>query len=176
MRDLSQYLGVQHMMGTGDLIEWQSKGVIGKGIMAVTGKNVSHSSLVVLSHYKGCDRRFIIEAVRTGLEFHFLSESLQHYDGKAWWWKLKPQFDDLRDKIGAWAFENLAMHIGYDFTGVLGQLFRRVSLDAKRYYCSEFVDAAYIHAGVIAPDPAGARRPGDFVPLGIFDAQAPILE
>lgn len=176
MRDLSQYEGVQPMMRTGDLVEWQSNGLIGRGIMSVTGRQVSHSSLVVLLPYQGSARRYVIEAIRTGLEFHLLSDNLRHYDGKAWWYRLKPQYDCKRDVIGTWAFDKLSQGVGYDFGGVLGQLFGRVSLDAGRYFCSELVDDAYIRAGVIMPDPAGARRPGDFTPLDIFDAQAPILE
>ena len=172
MRDLTQYDGLRPMIKTGDLVEFASNGVIGKSIMAVTGKQVSHSALVVRLPYLDSPRRFIIEAIRTGLEFQLLSDVLQHYDGRVIWYGLKKEHDDKRNFIGEWAFNELAKHKHYDFGGVVAQLWGRVSLDSKKYYCSEIIDAAYIEAGIIKPDPAGARRPGDFVPLGIFGSQA----
>jgi len=172
MRDLSQYDGLRNLIKTGDLVEFASNGIIGSSIMAVTGKGVSHSSIVIRLPYEGSPRRYIIEAVRTGLEFHLLSDVLQHYDGRVIWYGLKPEFDPKRAILGEWLFAELSQHKSYDFGGVIAQLFGRVSLDSKRYFCSEVIDAAYIAAGIIQPDPAGARRPGDFVPLGIFDSQA----
>jgi hypothetical protein len=172
MRDLSQYDGLRPLINTGDLVEFASNGIIGKSIMAVTGKDVSHCSLVVRLPYKDSPRRYIIEAIRTGVEFQLLSDVLQHYDGKAIWHGLKKEYDCKRDDIGEWAFNELSQHKSYDFGGVIGQLWGKVSIDSKRYYCSELIDAAYIAAGIIQPDPKGARVPGDFVPLGIFDSQA----
>ena len=172
MRDLSQYDGLRPLIQSGDLVEWASNGLVGKAIMAVTGKAVSHSSLVIKLPYKGTPRRYVIEAVRTGVEFRLLSEELQTYDGKAIWYGLKAEYDNLRDGIAEWAFNELASGKKYDFGGVLAQLWGKVSLDSKRYYCSELIDMAYIKAGIIQPSPKGVRVPGDFVPLGIFGSQA----
>ena len=172
MRDLSQYDGLRTLIKTGDLVEFASNGIIGKSIMAVTHKGVSHSSLVVRLPYKDSPRRYIIEAIRTGVEFQLLSDVLKHYDGKVIWYGLRKEYDDKRDGIGEWAFNELAKHKKYDFGGVIAQLWGRVSLDSRKYYCSELIDAAYIEAGIIKPDPKGARVPGDFVPLGIFGSQA----
>ena len=172
MRDLSQYDGLRSLIKTGDLVEWCGNGIISKAIQHVTGKNVSHSSLVVRLPYGDRERRYIIEAIRTGVEFRLLSDSLQKYDGTAIWYGLRPEYESKRDAIAAWAFDALGKGIHYDFGGVLGQLFKRVALESGRLYCSELIDAAYIDAGIIQPDPQGARRPGDFVPLGIFSSQA----
>lgn len=172
MRDLSQYDGLRPLIKTGDLIEFASSGIIGRSIMAVTGRPVSHSALVVRLPYKDSPRRFVIEAIRTGVEFQLLSNVLQHYAGRVIWYGLKKEYDSKRDEIGEWAFNELAQHKSYDFGGVVAQLWGRVSLDSRKYFCSEIIDAAYIEAGIIKPDPAGARRPGDFVPLGIFGSQA----
>jgi len=172
MRDLSQYDGLRPLIKTGDLVEFASNGLIGRSIMSVTGRPVSHSSLVVRLPYQDSPRRYIIEAIRTGVEFQLLSDVLQHYDGRVIWYGLKQEYDCKRDEIGEWAFNELSQHKSYDFGGVVAQLWGRVSLDSKKYYCSEIIDAAYIEAGIIKPDPAGARRPGDFTPLGIFGSQA----
>jgi hypothetical protein len=172
MRDLSQYDGLRSLIKTGDLVEFASNGVVGRSIMAVTGKPVSHSALVVRLPYQNSPRRYIVEAVRTGLEFQLLSDVLQHYDGKVIWYGLKKEYNDKRDLIGEWAFQELSQHKSYDFGGVVAQLWGRVSIDSRKYFCSEFIDDAYIACGLVSPDPKGARVPGDFVPLGIFDSQA----
>jgi hypothetical protein len=172
MRDLSQYDGLRSIIKTGDLVEFASNKIVGQTIMKVTGKTVSHSALVVRLPYNNSPRRYIIEAIRTGVEFQLLSDVLQHYDGRVIWYGLKPEYDDRRDLIGEWAFQELSQHKQYDFGGVLAQLWGRVSLDSRKYFCSELIDHAYISCGLIEPDPKGARVPGDFVPLGIFGSQA----
>ena len=172
MRDLSQYDNLRPLIKTGDLVEFESNGVIGRSIMAVTRKNVSHSALVVRLPYNNSPRRYIIEAIKTGVEFQLLSTVLQHYNGRVIWYGLKKEYDCNRDGIGEWAFAELSQHKHYDFGGVVAQLWGRVSLDSRKYFCSEIIDAAYQAVGIIQPDPKGARRPGDFVPLGIFDSQA----
>jgi hypothetical protein len=172
MRDLSQYDNLRPLIKTGDLVEFASNGIIGKAIMAVTHKSVSHSSLVVRLPYKDSPRRYVIEAIRTGVEFQLLSDVLQKYQGRVIWYGLKKEYDDKRDAIGEWAFNELSQHKSYDFGGVIAQLWGKVSLDSKKYYCSELIDAAYQAVGIIQPDPKGARVPGDFVPLGIFGSQA----
>lgn len=176
MRDLSQYDGLRHLIDTGDLVEWCGNGIVSAAIRRVTGNSVSHSSLVVRLPCGDQMRRYVIEAIRTGVEFRLLSDSLQKYDGTAVWYGLKPEYDSKRSCIAAWAFDALAKGVEYDFGGVIGQLFGRVALEAGRLYCSELIDMAYIESGIVNPDPDGARRPGDFVALGIFQSQAHILE
>jgi hypothetical protein len=175
MNDLSQYEGIQHLIDTGDLIEWSGKNVISRAIMTVTRAKVSHTSVAVILPYQGHNRRYIIEANRNGLQFSLLSEHLKRYRGSAWWYRLREQYDPLRPKMGAWLFDELSRHPKYDFGAIGRQLFKRVSVDAGRWFCSEVMDACYIAHGVIKPDPRGARRPGDFVQEGIFSAQARIL-
>ena len=172
MRDLSQYDGLRSQIKTGDLVEFVSNKFIGRSIMAVTGRSVSHSSMVIRLPYKDSPRRYIVEAVRTGPEFRMLSDVLQHYDGSCVWHGLKPEYDSKRDGIGEWLFHELSQHKGYDFKGVAMQLFSRVSLDARRLYCTELCEIPYIEQGIIKPDPNGARRPGDLPTLGIFLCQA----
>jgi len=175
MRDLTQYDGLRFLIKTGDLVEFASNGLLGSGIMKMTGRQVSHSSLVIRLPYENSERRYIIEAVRTGPEFHLLSDVLQHYNGSAIWYGLKPEYDCKRDAIGEWLFNELSQHKGYDFRNVVMQLFGRVSLDARRLYCTELCEIPYIEQGIIKPDPAGARRPGDLPTLGIFISQAHLL-
>ena len=174
MNDLSQYEMLRGRIQTGDLVEWCGNGLLSYAIRCVTGKSVSHSSLIIRLPFD--NRIYVIEAIRTGVEFRLLSKCLQHYNGSAIWYGLKPEYDNLRSGIAAWAFDALARNVKYDFGGVVGQLWGRVALEVGRLYCSEMIDAAYIAAGLAVPDPEGARRPGDFTALNIFASQAHILE
>ena len=173
--NLSQYMAVQHLVSTGDLVEWRSESMVGRAIRLFTRQEVNHSSLVVRLPYECCERRFCIEALERGLEFRLLSRRLLGHAGQAWWWRLKPEYDPLRDQIGRWAFDMLSENRGYDFGSLFAQIFGRVSLDARRFFCSEFYDAMLLHFGMAPADPAGARRPGEFGNLGIFEARAPLL-
>jgi hypothetical protein len=173
MRDLIHYNAVRHMVDTGDLVEWAGTSFVARAIRWRTGKAVNHSSLVVRLPYEGDERRFIVEAVATGLEFHLLSKVLEQATGTAHWYRLKPEYE--RPEIGKWAFGRLAENSGYDYGDLFRQLFGRVSLDSRRYFCSEFVQHAYVECGVITCPEGFAMRPGDFAPLGIYSAQAQIL-
>jgi hypothetical protein len=175
MRDLYQYESLKHLMATGDLVEWKGNSLIAKAIMARTGHEASHCSVVVLLPYEGCDRRYIIEAKRTGLEFNLLSKSLQHFNGSAYWLRLKEEFDHLRPSMGKWLFDCLSLGTGYDFPALFQQIFRRAVMDDKLWFCSEISEANYIVHGILKPDPDGVRYPGEFTREGIFLSKATIL-
>ena len=176
MGGLERYLEIRHLIDTGDLLEWRSRSILGWTIRAFTGRDVNHSSLCVRMPY-GYDepRRFLIEADSTGLEFRLISRQLERFDGVVWWYQLSRRYDHLRDAIGRWAFDCLATNPGYDYLGLFAQAFGRVSLDARRYFCSEFYDLMLANHGIARPDPRGARRPGDFEDLGIFDQKIRVL-
>jgi len=172
---LTIYNCLAPQMDTGDLIEWRSKSAIGAAIRFFTGENVNHSSLVVRLPYDGCSRRFVVEAIGSGLEFRLLSNQIERYHGAAWWYSLKKEPKKPLDKMGEWALTEVSKGIKYDFADLIKQAFGRVSLDAKRWFCSEVVDACYIEHGIIQPDPDGARRPGEFSNLGIFESKARLI-
>ena len=172
MRDLSQYDGLRSLIKTGDLVEFASTGLIGSAIQWRTKRKASHSSIVIRMPYEGSSRRYIIEAIRTGVEINLLSDVLQHCEGTCTWYGLKPEYDHLRDRLGEFAIHKLAQHKKYDFTSILSQLFGRVRLNAERLFCTELCELDYLDAGMIQPDPAGARRPGELPATGIFVSQA----
>lgn len=173
---LDRYFAVRQLIDTGDLLEWRGTGLVARGIRLFTRREVNHSSLCVRMPYGyGEPRRFMIEADRHGLEFRLISRALESYDGKVWWYQLSHEYDHLRNDIGRWAFDALACNNGYDYWSLFAQAFGRVSLDGRRYFCSEFYDSMLVVHGIAPPDPAGARRPGEFEELGIFAQKVRIL-
>jgi hypothetical protein len=169
MQKMQLYNQYNQQIMTGDMIEFSGNGIISRGIRAVTKKNASHSAVVVRMPFEDCvERRFIVEAVASGLEFHLLSTVLQEHDCAAWWFPLKAS-DRQRERIASWCMVRLSEGIGYDYGGILRQIAARVSLDGRRYFCSEFVHDALINAEMV-PEPGDgiALRPGEFGQLGVF--------
>lgn len=162
-------------MKSGDLIECASDGWLGRAIRWRTGKNVNHSSMLLrLDEYCGMrDRRYLIEAEARGLEVNILSEWIEDYGGMVWWSPLKAT-DAQRSVMVSWAFNEMCRGRGYDYRGLVAQLWRRVSISGKRMFCSELYHAGLIEAG-IAPAETIARRPGEFHELGVHERPIRIL-
>jgi len=153
-------------MKTGDLIEIRSHSLIGCAIRKVTGKYVNHTALVIrLSRYDQ-DRVFILEALEHGIVLNLLARRLAELAGRAFWLPLKPEWDDNRAAIGRAGLNYVG--IGYDFSGVLRQMFARVSADARRLFCSEYAYLALLAAGLPVKRKK-SPQPGDMYSLGVFD-------
>ena len=154
-------------MRTGDCILWRSKSLIGWAIRMFSGGAYNHAGLVVRPHDAGCfaGRRFTLEALGNGIILRLLSERLRGFEGEVWLFPLKDDFDLLRHKILEWALDKEGTP--YDYGSLFKQIFGRVSVDAKSYFCSEFAYDAWKEAGLpIAEDKA--PRPGDIPMLPIF--------
>lgn len=120
----------------------------------------SHASLVVrMDEFCGDDNRIcIIEAVWPHLEPSRLSSMLGGKHGEAFLYKTTLPHEK-RELMRIFALCKLFEHVRYDVQGVVFNLFGRVSLNAARYYCSEFVIDCYRNAGVVQTDIA--IRPGE---------------
>jgi hypothetical protein len=173
--DLTNYYAVQDKFQTGDYVEWAGNSLISKLIMRVTKLPASHSSMVVILPYEGKPRRHVIESVKGGPKFSLLSENLKYYNGTAYWYHLKKEYDPLRSQMAVWMINELAQFKKYDTKGLLVQLYRRASLDAEAWFCSEFYHYALIHVGILPDEGKGSKRPGEFSNLGIFDDFTRIL-
>jgi hypothetical protein len=174
--DLFLYREFSPHMKSGDLIEFASPGPIGKAIRAVTKKKVNHTAIVIRSDIKGIEeRRWMLEADLGGLEPELISKVLPNYSG-AWWSPLKPEFEDKRDAIVAWAIIQMVVKKRrYDFGSLFKNLLGHVNLDAARFFCSEYMVGALIAAKIIPEGEKNkVRRPGEFAELGVFGREARI--
>lgn len=165
--DIRRYKNAALKMRTGDIIEWQSRGAIGLVIRLFTGSKVNHTSVVLrLDDYRGKnDRRWIVEANPHGVELQLLSRRIAGHKGRAWWIPLDDTHNNKRQAVANYLLSNVG--IPYDYPNLFKQAFSRVSVDARRFFCSELADSAYRHAGIYQ-DQGPARRPGDFMAPGVF--------
>ena len=173
--NLDKYNEIRKEMKTGDTILFKKKSLISWLIRAISKGEYDHAALVVkVGGYNGLiDRRFVVESVASGVMFRGLYNKLSALNGEAWWFALKDEYQDKREDIGVWAFENIGTS-HYDFKGLFQQIFGRISADAKSYFCSEYNYFAYKNAGIhmnVPWDEDGnelAPRPVDMPHLGIF--------
>ena len=168
------YMQVRHAFKTGDAILWQSRSIVGWLIRKFSKGNVNHASLVLkIDQYNDLkDRRFLLEALGSGIVLRLLSRRLMNFSGKVWWLPLKDEYNANRDRIGEWAL--LQVGIPYDYKSLFKQMIGRVSADMKELFCSEYCFIGWKEAGIelkgkIAP------RPGDIPKLSIFKKAIRIL-
>lgn len=162
MNDLTIYNSVKHQMQTGDLLQWRSESLIGALIRWRTLSEWNHSSLVVsFQEYQGTEgRRFTTEALSDGVVLNLLSNRLERHKGNVWWYPLDEEKCPVkRPNIGELALKYIGT--GYDYQSILRLVLRRVSNDAAKLFCSEYVAICYGHEGQ-------AMTPADLPHLNIF--------
>lgn len=156
-----KYEDIRPRIQTGDAILWKGKGLISSLIMKWSC--YSHASLVVrLREYEGLKKRvFLVEALSGGLEFRLLSERVKEA-GDAFWLPVNMTVGEAL-KSREHALVECAKAVPYDYGSLFKNIFGRVSNDAQKYFCSEFVWLNWIQAGRIPSKKMRlhAPRPGD---------------
>jgi len=164
--DLTFYYKQRPNIVSGDAILWSGRGVVSELIRFFSNGKFSHVSLVLRLHVndeKVRHRVFLLEAMEGGIDLNTLSGRLRHYGGEAWHFPLKCTADQRR-KIASWALLNCDKK--YDYGSLFKNILGRVSIDAKRFFCSEYYIAACVYAGIL--NTTTAFRPADFPKLPIF--------
>ena len=161
-------------MRTGDAILWKTNSVIGWLIRRFSKGSVNHASLVIkLEQYAGLNnRRFLLEALGSGIVLRLLSRRLMNFTGQVWWLPLKDKYNGNRDTIGEWAL--LKVGIPYDDHSVFKNTLGRVSAEASKLFCSEYCFMAWKAAGIKLKGNK-APRPTDIKALDIFKKAIRIL-
>lgn len=151
-----RYRDLRPWIDTGDIILWKGNSVISRLIRLFSV--YSHASLVVRMNDFVGDKVCTIEAEWPRMNPARLSDELRMYNGRAYLYKTTID-GAQREDMKSFAMQKLFEGIQYDVGGVLLNLLGIVSLNAAKYYCSEFVTDCYCH--VHALDTTIALRPGD---------------
>jgi len=165
--DLTKYKTIQNEIHSGDLIEWKSNNLVGRLIRLFTKKDVNHTSLCI--RLQDCENyekphRFILEANARGIELHLLSKSIEGYNGRAYYYRLKPEHDAVREGIVQWAL--IQVGTKYDYKSLFKNILGSVNADAKRFFCSEFAYLAYRQVSIV--NDGKSPRPGEFGKFNLF--------
>lgn len=165
-------------MGNGDLIEFSTHSMMGSAIRYFTKKDVNHTAILwCVDEFKDVkDRKFIMEALENGIELNLLSIRLTKYQGDVYWYKLKDEFNDHRDRVASNCLlaEGRTDEIKYDYISLIKNMWKKVSVDVeKNSFCSEFAQYVLQSSGII-PRLDKALRPGEFDSLGIYEPRVRI--
>ena len=143
---LDKYYKVRDTIETFDRLEWRSNSLLGKAIRFKTGDWSNHTGVVIRFHEYDAAGLFTIESLEGGVDPNRLSLRLKEFDGHARLYKLKPEYHHLRKNLGEIA---LSMEgIKYDYGSLIKNLFGHVTIDKNRLFCSEFVKAVGVEAGL----------------------------
>jgi len=156
----------EHML-SGDSLLYKTKGTIPSIIMWFT--EYSHAGLILHNGYNcgiDTDRVWTLEAEASGVEANWLREKLSSFQGEVYWYPLNiPDDDPRRDLVVEYA--RLKQGTKYDFGSLFKNIAGRVSVNARKLFCSELNYLAYYYSGLIK-DTGVAPRPGDIPKFGIF--------
>jgi hypothetical protein len=133
-----------------------------------TGKDVNHTGGIIrMKEFEDepGDRVMTPEATEKGFFPNYLSTALDGYKGRVYVLPLKPGLDSYRRAIVRCQLSLVGKR--YDYKSLLKNMFGRVSMDAKNFFCSEAIGFSLDKAGIIIldTDKKGrkiAPRPGDF--------------
>ena len=159
MNDLSRYRECRELMDTGDLLRYNTEGLV-PVLIRKWSPGANHAGMVLhLPEYEGKEhRRWTLEATGGGPRMACLSELLEEVRGEVWWHPLKPEFNDARNAIGCFALSKVGV-VKYDFESLAKNVFGLVSVDLRRLFCSEYVFVSWRDAGIVsgtkAPRPSG---------------------
>jgi hypothetical protein len=149
------------------MLEWRGNGAIGRAIRFFTKKDVNHTGAILRMPFRGCeDRRWTIEALAGGPDVNLLSTMLDEYDGHVFWYPLLERYDYARDRIASY----MLMQLGkpYDYKGLLGNIFGRISYNTRAYICSELYQGALMSSGIM-PTSEKVLVPGEIYKLGLHN-------
>jgi hypothetical protein len=152
------YDAIRPRLATGCAVLWKGNGLLSRAIRLFS--EFSHASLIVrLDAYQGLtDRVFLVEALATGLELRLLSERIKGYDGEVDIFFPRGLGQDQQNAVRDFALVQCAKAVPYAYGSLFANILGHVSEDAHKYFCSEFVWAAWLAARIVA------RRPDDFAP------------
>lgn len=174
MRDLTLYFKYRSKIKSGDLLEWRAKTALGWIIRWFTKKKVNHTSMcLALDQYMHFDqpRKFVVEALLSGVQLNLISRSLEEYDGEVYWLPLFHGFDSLRDDIAKFIICEVGKK--YDLRSLLKNARGPVLADGKEQFCSELAFLALKHVGLV--EGQYAPRPGEFSQYAIYEPPIRIL-
>ena len=169
MKNLYNYF--RDAIQTGDIIEFRAGTYLGESIRYFTGRDVNHSALVIKAEpgtLFPTSRIVLLEALNHGIEPSYLStrvdETLKWKNSAVFWIPLRDKFNDVKNQIALSAIDEYMLRKPkYDYVSLFQLVVKKVSVQASKYFCSEYVHKKHAQFGVLPKESLKiALRPGDF--------------
>lgn len=162
----ANYDAIRPLIRTGDALVWAGDTVLQRGIRVWQKPEnstigLSHASMVIRPQIfdSWINRVFMIEATGLlGLHPAILSDQLVKEHGRCFHISTTLSAEQ-RMKIEEAAIIDACSGIKYDFGGCWSEIVARVSTDARKYFCSEYVAKKWMDVGYLPQGPA--PRPND---------------
>ncbi len=170
----------KEQMKTGDLIQWCENQALMGLYRKVINSEEDHSS-IILRIEKYNKHIFVTEARIKGTVVSLLERRLSEFNGNAWWYRLKDDWDTERNKIASKALEMIGLP--FSFLSIAKAIMRlklkgffnsHWSREPGFIYCSEYCYLAYESTGKLEPL-RHPTHPNDIPKLGIFNERIQIL-
>ncbi len=135
----SSFKDVEHEIQPGDLLLWSSKTLVSWIIRKWTCSDFSHASAALVLDNPEDGKRivFTTEALSEGVVVSPLERRIKVYGGKCYWVPLKDIPPEEERKFTRRAV--LMLGSDYDFKSLFSFLAGKVSMDARKFFCSEYV-------------------------------------
>jgi hypothetical protein len=168
---LNLYDTWRYKIKTADIIEFRGNSFVSNTIRKVTDRDVNHTAMVIKPRVGGLlppDRLIILEATSGGVQPAYLSkrieETIKDKNTAVFWIPVKKEFGNVREAIAMAAIdEYMIQKPKYDYLSVFSLLLTKVSVDASKYFCSEYVQKKHVQFGILPKNTLKkALRPGDF--------------
>ena len=156
------YNDIRPKLMTGWSVLWSGKNAVSKLIRLFS--EFSHASLLVrINNYSSLENRvFLIEAISSGLRLTLMSERVKNYSSDIYLFKPEELDRTSSEAILYYALIECAKLKKYDYGSLFANIFGRVPLSAKSYFCSEFVWSCYLAASLTYKNEQ-APRPDDII-------------
>jgi len=118
------------------------------------------------------DRKVIIEAAEGEVNVRALSSTIHLHNGRAFWYPLREELRFFRSAMDRFCWNQVGKK--YDFPGLFSNIFGNVSMDAKKFFCSELTQGAfYVLPYVIIQEilKSKKKKEKDFPSLKLFFAK-----
>jgi hypothetical protein len=136
---LKTYGQYRNKIRSGDLILFESKDIVSRAISLFTRSTITHAAMANWLMVGDRHRLFVLESVLPGVCLNYMSNRVAWWlpHGDMYFHEMNPEYRHL----GCRAADILMRQVGtfYDFKSLLWQSVRRVTIDARQFFCSEAV-------------------------------------
>lgn len=142
------YEKIREGIRPGDMLAFHGCGIISRGIaiyehlktrvpiqQCITHVAMVCSGPIIL------DRKLMLEADEGEVNARSVSATLSEYNGRVFWYPLREELCYFRSAMDLLCWNKIGKK--YDYGSFFGNLFGNVSLDGRRYFCSELLQAVF---------------------------------
>lgn len=173
------YQDARKQMAPGDLIAFSGNGLVSRIIRWRTRSKISHVGVVSRIN-EGANRVMVHESTSLrgtkGVQTNRLSQRIQEYNGKVYWYPLSPKSRRCLDLQRFWEFLWEQDGKPYDFwQAPMSATLFCAREDFGKLFCSELVAGAWEAGGLLKRVNASEKTPDDLCKMNLFNSPRKLI-